>query len=106
MTELMERLSRVDDHISKAVDAVEADRGASPVLVAVVREFKRKSDKALKILEGGDGPDAREAVVEVEQAGDSAKYAAEADEGIGEETRTAVVGAHDRICVLKTKMAQ
>jgi hypothetical protein len=42
--------------------------------------------------------------VEAEQAADSAKYAAEADPGLGQETREAILAAHDRVCVLKNKM--
>ena len=48
--------------------------------------------------------EAREAVVELEQAGDSAKAAAEADSGAGEATRQAVLDAHLSICMLKSKL--
>jgi hypothetical protein len=47
------------------------------VLVAVVREFDSKADKANRQADG-DGS-ARDSVIELEQAGDSAKAAAEAD---------------------------
>ena len=43
-------------------------------------------------------------VVELEQAGDSAKAAAEADTGAGEATKQAVLDAHLSICILKSKL--
>jgi hypothetical protein len=54
----------------------------------------------------GDTPAAmREAVVELEQAGDSAKAAAEADSGLSAEAKQAVLDAHMAICVLKGSCA-
>ena len=102
MATVTERFAEVDAKITKALEAVEGDAGASPVLAAVVQEFQRKAAKAQGALGGGDAA-AREAVVELEQAGDSAKYAAEADPGIGDGTRQAVEDAHLAICVLKAK---
>lgn len=102
MSDVGERLVRLQERVDLAVDAVKNDGGASPVLVAVVEEFARKFAKARKSVDGGGNE--REAVVEAEQAADSAKYAAEADTGIGQEAREAVIAAHDRVCVLKNKM--
>ena len=48
--------------------------------------------------------EAREAVVELEQAGDSAKAAAEADPSAGDATKKAVLDAHLSICILKSKL--
>jgi hypothetical protein len=85
--------------VSEAVHQVEADQSASPVLVAVVREFQRKLVKA----ESGatDGRPSRDSVLELEQAGDSAKAAAEADTGASAAARAAVLAAHLAICKLK-----
>ena len=58
-----------------ALQTVE-DASASPVLLAVVREFSNEANKAVGL---GEDDRAWEAVVELEQAGDSAKAAAEAD---------------------------
>jgi hypothetical protein len=93
----------VQEKAEAAVAAVEADKDASPVLLAVTEEFARKAGKAVE-LAGGDRR--WEAVVEVEQAGDSAKAAVEADAGAGESTRTAVQDAHLAICMLKASYAQ
>lgn len=41
-------------------------------------------------------------MIELEQAGASAKAAAEADPGLGEAARQAVLDAHLAICILKT----
>ncbi|HEY6429515.1 MAG TPA: hypothetical protein VIX84_19995 [Acidimicrobiales bacterium] len=93
-----ERLEPARVKIDRARDAVESDKGASPVLVAVVNEFAKKADKAAA------SPDKRVAVVELEQAGDSAKAAAEADPGVSRATRDAVLDAHLVICVAKGKL--
>ena len=102
MTEVRDRLGKLQERVDAALTAAKSDDGASPVLLAVVEEFSRKMKKALGTLD--DGGNEREAVVEVEQAADSAKYAAEADPGLGTDAKQAIVEAHDRICVLKNKM--
>ena len=94
-------LAGVGVKVREAADAVEADPGASPVLAAVVREFKSKTDKVTRLL--GEGAPSREGVVELEQAGDSAKAAVEADTGASETTNRAVQAAHLAICVLKAR---
>ena len=89
----------VVEKITEAVRHVEADGGASPVLVAVVREFQAKLAKTKKQATGGV-PD-RDSVTELEQAGDSAKVAAEADAGLSSDARESVLAAHLAICKLK-----
>ena len=92
----------VVESINTAVGRVEDDRGASPVLVAVVREFQAKLAKAEHhTVDGVPGSDS---VIELEQAGDSAKAAAEADPGLGDAARQAVLDAHLAICILKTTL--
>jgi hypothetical protein len=93
-----ERLRDVRMKIDAAADAVRGDQGASPILVAVVSEFASKAEKAA----GAD--DERGAVIELEQAGDSAKVAAEADTGVTDATREAVLDAHLAICIAKSKL--
>ncbi len=106
MSEVSARLAGVREKLTAAIDAVEGDTGASPVLVALVREFDAKMSKAE--LKANDEPGSnglvREGVVEAEQAADSAKAAAEADTGVGEGARQAVLDAHYAICVLKAEM--
>ena len=89
----------VVESINTAVGRVEADGGASPVLVAVVREFGAKLAKAENQAVGG--VPAGDSVIELEQAGDSAKAAAEADTGASRDARASVLAAHLAICKLK-----
>jgi hypothetical protein len=98
VTTVAERLQAVRVKIDTARDAVQGDKGASPVLVAVVNEFAKKADKAVAF------PDERVAVIELEQAGDSAKAAAEADSGVSLAARDAVLEAHLAICIAKGKL--
>jgi hypothetical protein len=91
-----------DEVVAKVTDAVrevEADSGASPVLVAVVREFQAKLAKAEK--HATDGVPGHDSVMELEQAGDSAKAAAEADAGLSSGARESVLAAHLAICMMK-----
>jgi len=103
MTTTQERLTDIHSQVDAAAGAVQADAGASPVLGAVVQEFARKAQKAVDGLPGADDTALRASIVEVEQAGDSAKAAAEADPGVSDEARQAVIDAHLSICILKSK---
>jgi hypothetical protein len=98
VTTIAERLQVARIRIDGAGDAVRRDEGASPVLVAVVNEFAKKAAKAAGSL------DERAAVIELEQAGDSAKAAVEADPGVSPATRDAVLEAHLAICIAKGKL--
>ncbi len=98
MTSTGERLREVRTKIDDAVGAVRNDQGASPVLTAVVSEFAKKAEKA------AGAEDERGADIELEQAGDSAKVAAEADTGLSDATRDAVLEAHLAICIAKSKL--
>jgi hypothetical protein len=87
--------TKIDD----AARQVEVDQNASPVLVAVVREFQAKLVKAQSNAKDGDP--GHDSVMELEQAGDSAKAAAEADVGLSNDARESVLAAHLAICKLK-----
>jgi hypothetical protein len=97
MTDLTTGIEAVHAKVADALRAAEGDTQASPVLVAVVREFAAKADKATR----GPGADA---VIELEQAGDSAKAAAEADPAAGPRTKELVLDAHLAICMLKASV--
>ncbi|HEY5012434.1 MAG TPA: hypothetical protein VIK61_06995 [Acidimicrobiia bacterium] len=98
MATTTERLRAAQVKIDEARDRVQADSAASPVLVAVVNEFAKKAAKATTTA------DERTAVIELEQAGDSAKAAAEADPGVSDTARQAVIDAHMAICIAKGKL--
>ena len=98
MTTTAERLRDARAKTDRALALVRADPGASHVLIAVVNEFAQKAEKAVH------DDDERTAVLEFEQAGDSAKAAAEADDGLADATRQAVLDAHLAICIAKAKL--
>ena len=102
MIDVMSRLDEVKAKTTDALRTAEADPGASVVLVAVVREFDKKADKSN--ANSATEAAARDSVIELEQAGDSAKAAVEADLGASEATRQAVQDAHLAICILKTEV--
>jgi hypothetical protein len=98
VTTVAERLRETRAKSDNALDLVRGDQSASPVLIAVVDEFAKKAEKATR------AEDERAAVIELEQAGDSAKAAAEADTGISDATRQAILDAHLAICIAKAKL--
>jgi len=101
METLADKLALIGRHIERATAALGSDAGASPISRAVLGEFQRKHQKASAGLAGASDAAARELVVELEQAGDSAKVAADADTGAHADSRKAVEVAHNSICVLK-----
>ena len=98
MTTTAEQLHEIRGTIDAALDTVQGDKGASPVVVAVMAEFAKKAAKAIA------QEDERTSVIELEQAGDSAKAAAEADAGLSDAARKAVLDAHLAICIAKAKL--
>ena len=98
------RLSDIEEQIDETAGQLENDSGASPALKAVFEELHRKTREARDTLKDADESTIREHVIEVEQAADSAKYAAEADETISSTTRDAVLGVHDALCELKSEL--
>jgi hypothetical protein len=99
------QVARFEAASGEALAAVQEDAAASPVLAAVVGEFHRKAQKAVGALADADGRSAertaRETIVELEQAADSANYAAAADPGAAEETKAVIFAAHGMVCVFK-----
>ncbi len=96
-------LGQVHEKATQALQTTEADTAASPVVTAVVREFAKKATKDLELA----GTKREwEAVVELEQAGDSAKAAVEANGGVSDATVSSVQAAHLAICMLKAELTQ
>ena len=97
----VEVCSQLDARLLAAEEGLSADANASPVLRAVVGEFRRKFRKTRAAVEGEPGAAQREGVIELEQAADSTKWAALADPGASDATKLAIVAAHDTICWFK-----
>lgn len=93
MATTRERFYSAEGQIGRALVAVEADTGASPMLFGVLKELRRRSEKARYALHCAD--DALfEYLIEMEQAAESAKYVAEADKDSTGRTRKAVFNAY------------
>ena len=104
MSSVREKLVEFDALVERAVAQVDRDSGVSSVLKAVLGDFQRKSKKALQGAAAAAPEQQVRLVVELEQAADSAKYAAQADPGCSEASRNAVVAAHDPICGYKHEL--
>jgi hypothetical protein len=101
-----DRLTKVDEKIEQALTALQGEANASPALKAVVEEFRDKSRKALDDLEAAEDESIRDHIIELEQAGDSAKCAAQAEQGLSDKARKAILGAHEVICALKSEILE
>lgn len=95
------QLADIEQQIDAAAAQLENDTGVSSATKAVFAELHRKTKEARDTLQGADEATIREHIVECEQAADSAKYAAEADEQIAPGSRDAVLAIHDALCELK-----
>jgi hypothetical protein len=94
-------MTKVTEGLTASLIALNSDAGASPVLLAVVEEFYRKLVKTQGAILGGDERLSREGLIELEQAADSARYAALADKGVAAGTRDLIVETHDWVCIYK-----
>ena len=87
------RLYNAAKLITQAVAVVEADTGASPMLLAAVEELRKKSKNAIGAMNCAND-DVFEQIIAMEQAADSVEHAAEAERGLTGETRKKVLEAH------------
>jgi len=94
-------MARVAEGLTGSLIALNSDASASPVLLAVVEEFYRKLAKTQDAILGADERLSREGLIELEQAADSARYAALADKGVATDTRDLIVETHDWVCIYK-----
>lgn len=102
---ITDELHRIEELVDIAKGAANSDPGASPALRAVVEEFHSKAKKARDDAEEAEEEPIREHIVELEQAGDSAKAAAGAEESLKDSTREAVYAAHEAVSSLKADTA-
>lgn len=93
MATTRKRLYHTEEQIGQAVAALEADPGTSPMMLALVKELRSKSKKAICALNCVDDS-LFEQVIEMEQAAESARYAADADKGLTGKTRKVMLDAY------------
>jgi hypothetical protein len=103
---ISDMLADVEDRVVTAMQAVQNDPGSTPTMRAVMTEFYEKCLKTMNDLDEAEEEPIREHIVELEQAGDSARVAAEAEQSLKQKTRDAVLAAHDIICALKADTAE
>lgn len=103
---ISERVVEIQDKIATALEEVESDKGASPALKAVVRELNAQCEGMMDHIDEAAEEPVREHVIELEQAADSAKVAAEAEQNLKGSTRGAIIDAHEAISALKADTAE
>ena len=80
--------------------AQKADK-KTPELEAVMNEFAEKARALRDIIENGSTDDAKEALIEVEQAADSAKRFVENSDDLDKDLSSQIKTAHDRVSAFK-----
>lgn len=98
------RLADVEEQIDAISEMIDDESGASPALRAVIEELHRKTREARDDLRAADEESIRDKVIEVEQAADSARRAAEAEEDLGDDLLDAVESVHDRLSAMKSEL--
>ncbi len=102
----VQRFTDIEEQIDGVVAQLKSDAGASPALQAVVAELHEKAREARDKIKGADERAIRDHIIEVEEAADCAKRAAEAEEQISDKTRRAVLEAHATLCALKSELPE
>jgi hypothetical protein len=100
METLAQRIELIDRHAARCKAALASEAAASPVFLAVFAELERKLDKLKGVIDG-DARTARDHLIETEQAADSMKIAAQADDGLSPQAVELAATMHDSLCVLK-----
>ena len=95
-------LHQAYEHITKAMTAVEADTGGSPIFVAVMKELVGKSKDVLSALNCADD-NLFDLVIELEQSAENAKYELDATKGLASTTRQKVLDAYTSVVVVKRR---
>jgi hypothetical protein len=91
-------MAGVELKIIQAADAARQDRAASPAFRTVLEELERKAERVSELLDQDDeSAPLHESLVELDEAGEIAKAAAEAEPAIDEDTRAAVRTAYQAI---------
>lgn len=105
ITQIRQKLSQLDQVISRAAQAVRNDQGASQDLKACVQELGTQSKEAQQSLKDGEEQTTLiECVDEMEETSDRAKKACEDAKNLGAQTKSAVMQAHQQLSDLKHQL--
>ncbi|PIR22488.1 MAG: hypothetical protein COV44_07935 [Deltaproteobacteria bacterium CG11_big_fil_rev_8_21_14_0_20_45_16] len=99
----LNRLNPVEESIDECLKAVKKKEDEYPELSEVVRDLKTKADRLKAAVNGNpSSSEARDALLDAEQAADSAKQAVMASsEKIDPNIRQSVLDAHQKMADLK-----
>lgn len=107
MATLQERIHELSKNLDEVASRLEPGSSASPALRAVVGELQSKAQRAEEQAgSSAEQPALRESIIELEQAADSAKAAAQAESGLDEENRSALIRVHSEASALKKELTQ
>jgi len=103
--QIRQKLSQLDQVISRAAQAVRGDQGASQELKDCVQALGTQAKEAQQSLQDGEEQTALiECVDEMEETSDRAKKACEGSKNLGAQTKSAVMQAHQQLSDLKHQL--
>ena len=104
-TQIRQKLSQLEQLISRAAQAVRNDQAASQELKQCVQELGTQSKEAQQSLQSGEEQSVLiQCVDDMEETSDRAKKAAEASKNLGAQTKSAVMQAHQQLSDLKHQL--
>ena len=102
---IRQKLTQLDQVINRAAQAVRDDQGASPELKQCVQELGTQAKEAQQSLaEGNEQTTLIECVDDMEDTSDRAKKACERAKNLSQQTKSAVLQAHQHLSDLKHQL--
>ena len=103
--QIRQKLTQLDQIINRAAQAVRSDQGASPELKQCVQELGTQAKEAQQSLNDGQEQTALiQCVDDMEETGDRAKKAVESAKNLAQQTKSAVLQAHQQLADLKHQL--
>ncbi|HEX2651432.1 MAG TPA: hypothetical protein VHN19_16005 [Burkholderiales bacterium] len=103
--QIRQKLSQLDQVITRAAQAVRDDQAASQELKQCVQELGTQSKEAQQnLVEGEEQTTLIECVDDMEDTSDRAKKACEGSRNLSQQTKSAVLQAHQQLSDLKHQL--
>lgn len=101
LNEVKQRFSRVEQSIDKAVQACRSDSSVPQDLKDSIMALDNQSDQASQVIQSQDEGKIRQCIDDLEQLSDRAKQACQQAGSVSEQTKNAVMQAHQELSQLK-----
>jgi hypothetical protein len=104
VNEIQQRFTQIEQAINQAALACQSDKNISKELKDCVKKLDQQSDQMKQALQAQDEARIRQYTDELEQLGDRARDACQAESNVKPEIKTAVLQAHRELSDLKRQL--